>query len=758
MLRYGRFLFFLGSFLCVLNAEAATLEFKADYYTRDLGKNITRAKGNAWVKRDSKEIYADELEIDFSRELVTARGHVHIRDANVDIWCDFANYNMRGENAVLENATLTIGQVVMTGDTVNRIDRARYEITEGTYTNCNTEGRRDPDVGGCTYDWKVFGSWLSVTIGEYVHIQDALIYANGFPVMYFPYFIFSIKTERQSGVLMPLLTFKATLGTGINIPFFWAINEWQDLTVEPTVHTARGLHLGLKYRYNHSNGFEGRANVYLLQRRYTQNRDDPAPDDTSRSRAFGLFGEGAVDLRNSVPLGGRAFSRQVIRYVSNPFYMFDYSEDIDNFDGQPSLRSQLFFTWPGDRTLVTAELQHRQSLIIPEDSGVDRGEVSKLPSLGFSLSSTPFLNQYFSYEFDANLTNFYRGGPAFDAVPAALVKGAKVHSDPDPNFGTGDYLRVGRRLKLEPRLVANIPMPDGVQFQPLLRAGTLLYHFDLPASQLIHREYATIELPASLYFSKTYETSIPGAEKINHVVQPRFIYANNFFQGGNVEADHPFFYSDTTAELSNPRFDQVDLMPQFEYMRFELINRFRRKTDSGVYRFFLLQISEQYNVNRSALDPQLASKFGPIEILSELEIWRFRGQMQARYQLQTTQTASGAFIRENEWSASLSYLDPGGDYLTLISRFSFRADSALTQQTGILHWYKTLPIIFDLEGMVEYSFKQGLLVRYAAGLHFGKRKSQCWQLTVHLGQNEFRQPFARLDFKLGINPTMAFTP
>ncbi len=737
-------------FLLLVGPQAFGLDvqFRADFYQRDFAKNITTAKGNAWLKFGDQEIWAEEIEIDQSRQIATARGNVHFKDSKLDIWCDYANYSLEGQDATMEDAVMSSGRMVITGARVRRLTSRHYTVEEGTYSNCNTIPIEGKKAGQCDFDWKVYGKHLDVEVGKYLHVTDAITYISGMPVLYLPYFFFPIKTGRQSGFLQSSMGYVANLGTTVSLPYYWAMSDWSDLTITPSVHTKRGLHLGFNYRYAYSDDKFGEFDLYLLQRRFNPNRDTPSLDDPTRSRFLGLFGESALRLNNRYGLGDRAFLQQALLFVSDPFYLFDYSEDLGVETNRASLRSQLAFTWPGESTLLTTEIQHHQSMIISKDTGVDRGEVTKLPSVSYSLIATPFLSRTLLFEATSNFTNFYRPGLSYDSVSQTLVKTDKVHTDPDTSFHAGNYIREGKRFYVEPRLTANFPFLKGLQFQPTLTSGLVLYHFDVPTPQLVQRSYGDLELPLTLYISRTYNTSIKGYEKISHVVQPRFIYANRLFLGGTKDSEHPFFYRDEIRELSNPRFDLYDRLSNFEYLRLELINRLRRQTEDGAERFFLFQVSHQYNIRTIASDTRYARQFGPLEILGEFRIGRFSAQTEAYYYLEKTRRPDNTFMHEFDWSSFISYHVPEGDRFSLGNRFKFLADRSLNEQFLLFSWYKTLPLFFDILGDLEYSLLTGSFVRYQLGFLLGAKQPNCWSILINVGENELSQPFFNLRFQL----------
>src|SRR5262249_42417115 len=156
-------------------------------------------------------------------------------------------------------------QMVLTGESIQRLSENRYDVEQGSYTNCNGDLIRDPSAAECSFAWKLYGRRLSITFEEYAHVHDALIYIKDVPVIYMPYFMVPIKTIRQSGLLMASFTYQSNLGNGFRLPFFWAIAPWQDMTITPTFYSSTGYHLGVNYRYIYSANRLGDFNFYLLQ-------------------------------------------------------------------------------------------------------------------------------------------------------------------------------------------------------------------------------------------------------------------------------------------------------------------------------------------------------------------------------------------------------------------------------------------------------------------------------------------------------------
>lgn len=721
------------------------IEFRADYYQRDLSQNTLIGRGNAWVRSEGREIFAGEIEIDFTKEVGAARGKVHAIDDKISIWADSAHFKLKSPESTFENGTVLLQQIVLAGRTIRRLDVDEFEIEEGAYSNCNTTLIDSPTIASCPLDWKISGRRFHLTVEGYAHFYDVLLQSRNVPLLYAPYLVVPVKTIRQSGILMPSLTSSATLGAGFTLPVYWAMSEWQDLLFTPTRYSVGGLHLATTYRYAYSEGKLGSLSFFLTNRRFGP-ASDPGPDDTSRLRTLGMFGEGAISAHNIFRFeNSRAHSRQMVSLVSNPYYTFDYGADVGERAKLGNLRSQITYTRPSDQWLVTAQAQYLQSLVISKDTGVDKGGVAQLPVLTASRTTDSLWGRLFSYELDTQFTNFMRPQGGIDHVPAAPTD-TGINTDNDPAFDANDYVRTGQRLQLEPRLIANLPMPLGFQFQPLLRTGSLLYHFPEPSSRAVHREYADIEVPIAMQLSRTFDTPFSGFQKINHVIQPRFIYSQSLLQtGGN---DHPFFREDlTNPGLSNPRFDTVDRITPFQYMRFELINRFqRRKDDSSTERFFWFQVSQQINLKTSLTDPRYKTRLGPIEVFSALQLGQFSMQLQANYPLEVTVQPGLPAVKESTLSVGASLR--GKDKNVVSMNGLFRDSLTTRQQAANLYFYQALASFFDLEGFVEYNLVQKEIYAWRVGLHFRSKPRSCWSLSLTTGQNEYKNPFTLFSFNL----------
>jgi len=486
-----------------------------------------------------------------------------------------------------------------------------------------------------------------------------------------------------------------------------------------------------------------------MERLFNSNPDTPTAA-TDKTKFMGFLGEWSIYGLNRIRLGKRTHSLQQIWLASDPYYTKDYGGDLSDRE-DPGLRSLLSLTSPSDHLLFTAKIEHFQNMLRTNDRGVDRGPVIQLPTLTFSQTDLPVLGRLFSYEFDAIFSNFVRPEVGFDNVPDPVDPDSKDHSDTDQGYDANDYIRTGRRLQLEPRIILNTPMPDGFQLQPVLRGGTLLYQLDYPDPSMPHREFLEVEIPFSLYTSKTYHPGWSDFEKINHVFQPRLVYTRSLVRN---DSDHNFFFKNTASNISNPGFDILEQFTDVDSIRLELINRFRRKSGDHIHRFLRVELSTQINFKTSPTDPRFEKRKGPLEVLAEFDYNRWAAQVEVIWQRETTRReVNGQMIHEYSLSGDIAYKIDPFDYIVLGTRRNIKADNTKTEESVRLSVGKTLPWFFDLTAASEYNLKKGELVRYELGFHFYSKPRSCWDVFVRIGQDAFQDLFFSFNYSLSFgNP------
>ena len=152
-----------------------------------------------------------------------------------------ANYKLLGERAKLNIAKKertfqpffmleNTSKVWMSGVEAKAIDED-MEVASGVLSGCNPN---DPL-------WTMeFSSSTYNTQDKWLNIYNARIYIYDIPVLYTPYFGYSLDTTRRTGLLVPALGLSDNEGFYYEQPIYIAEQNWWDLELKPQIRTNRG--------------------------------------------------------------------------------------------------------------------------------------------------------------------------------------------------------------------------------------------------------------------------------------------------------------------------------------------------------------------------------------------------------------------------------------------------------------------------------------------------------------------------------------
>lgn len=136
------------------------------------------------------------------------------------------------------HVTLKKPYIVANGDVLERKGDNKYLFKNVTVTACDAE----------VPPWKFSARLLDLRIDGYTILQDTTLYLYDITTLTIPTAVFPANTSRQTGFLLPSLSFSTSEGFALGIPFFWAINEQQDLLTNIDMMTKKGFMFGARYR------------------------------------------------------------------------------------------------------------------------------------------------------------------------------------------------------------------------------------------------------------------------------------------------------------------------------------------------------------------------------------------------------------------------------------------------------------------------------------------------------------------------------
>jgi len=120
-------------------------------------------------------------------------------------------------------------------------------------------------VSGCDQNdplWKMqFTSSDFDTQTKWLNLYNTTLYLYDIPVLYTPYFGYSLDNKRRTGLLMPALGLSDSEGFYYQQPFYIAEQDWWDLELRPQIRTSRGQGIYSNFRFIDSAISNGELNI-----------------------------------------------------------------------------------------------------------------------------------------------------------------------------------------------------------------------------------------------------------------------------------------------------------------------------------------------------------------------------------------------------------------------------------------------------------------------------------------------------------------
>ncbi|MFL1460642.1 LPS-assembly protein LptD [Roseococcus sp. DSY-14] len=359
-------------------AADAPVTFTAEEVEYDRESGVVTARGRVEAWQGERFLRAREFIYNRETGVAVLRGEVQLIEADgqvffaeeVELQDGFKDGVLREVRARLaQNARMAGNGARRTGGTVTDLSRV-------VYSSCNlcAEDPERPPL------WQMRARLATQDRdAQRISYRDATIAIGGVPVLYTPFFSHpDPQTPRASGFLFPTLGYTRFLGAFAQTPYFWAIDEQQDLLVTPTIAEKVLPNIGLEYRRRFNAGeLQAQGSVGY----FDGNDARRLSAGTRRSEELSghIFARGRVTLNENWRAGfnlNRASSEQYLRtyrfevrrFLTSDVYLegfwgteayarFDVRayqglRTTDNFEQTPLVTPNAFYEWaPGRKYL-----------------------------------------------------------------------------------------------------------------------------------------------------------------------------------------------------------------------------------------------------------------------------------------------------------------------------------------------------------------------------------------------------------------------
>ncbi len=624
-------IFFVNG-IALSEEDTKTILINADVSTRDSTTSIVALEGHVQIIYGDQHLSAQNAFVNFQSRVINASGQVTITNSKITIGGDQAIIEIDTNTGIIYNGYIQTASVLFEGETLFKLSNTEFLADGAKYSACTN----------CPHTWSFTGSKIKAQLGGYAYIKNAILRIGDVPIVPLPYLIVPLKSDRQSGLLIPEIGHSETGGTDIASSFFWAINRSQDATITFKNYEFRGIKTLLNYRYALTENSWGSLDANFLA--------DKAFAKDPRLQAFRLDKTETpvihrwllkYDHYQDLPYG--LVHRASFNNSGDLQYPKDFPLETLN-NGDPSTENRMSLSQTTDNFFWMIDSSYYINLLQSNPLAGNDDAVHRLPEIRIARGLSHLGETDLIYTWDIDYTNLSRtSNYGFDTLNQPYQKGGgeRYIRAADNTGATGvcgtiqwesypfchplrgtvftpgkDLLRTGQRLDAQTSLQGPFFLGQ-VDIIPKLSLRETDYSFTTNSDPTAVRRYIRTEVTSRTVFNKVYSIETP--EKIKHEIQPEVTFSNIPWI---YQPDHPFFgatartspfsIQDNVSDknLNSPyglQFDYFDRTYDMDKLAVVLTNRLIRKFYEdgrpGYKQFLNWKLAQSYDFYQAAGHP-----------------------------------------------------------------------------------------------------------------------------------------------------------
>ena len=299
-------------------------ELSADKVTAYNQNSVVDAEGEVFLQRGREYIKADFGRYFADTGWVYLKGNVEIYFGSDRLSGDEAEFDLANKVGWVKNGQVFMAgpHVYLSGERVNKNWGDTYTFRNAKITTC------DGDVPA----WSLHAEDAVVELDGYARLWGSSLAIKNQKIAYSPYMVVPAKRDRQSGFLVPRAGQDSRNGFYWNQPYYWAVDESQDVTFNTYLMSDRGAMLGVEYRAKREwdENLWLRAD-YLHDFETWDNASDNYFDNgylRTNSERYWLRG-----MYDGTPFSDRNWKVKAnVDYVSDGFFLREFKNDPPGYD------------------------------------------------------------------------------------------------------------------------------------------------------------------------------------------------------------------------------------------------------------------------------------------------------------------------------------------------------------------------------------------------------------------------------------------
>ena len=636
-----------------MSAKIQGILISAGSGVRDSENELLELDGGVQLIYHDQNISCDSAKINLRAKKIEAKGNVKITSPTTTIGGDHIILDYENNTGIIYNGFVKSGNVLFEGQVLQKVSENEYYVVDADYTTCTN----------CPSTWKFSGSSIRAELGGYAYIKNSVIRAGIIPILWLPYLVVPLKSDRQSGLLTPEFEHTDAGGFTISQSGFWAISRSTDMTLALKNYELRGLKALLEYRYALDENSGGQINYSIINDQAFKNeaRFNTFRNSTTRNVAINRW---TMRYNHYQELPEGFVHRLQLNDASDLQYSRDFFKETLNH-GDAAMENRMSLTKNTKDQHYSLDSSYYKNMLHADPLENNDDAVHRLPEIKFSQVSRYIGKSDFLYTLDLNYVNFARSSSAYDDLVKLQVDKSAIRfprnntSSPRWEDQAGhellrdgfynqntDLIRTGQRLDFNPVLYRSFHLGDALEITPKMGYRETHYLFPnlpTPPGEEVDtnniRRYIRSEINARTTMSQVYGNKgdiHPDLWK--HEIQPELKYTrlpwidhrSHPFFGYQQQSEAPYFTQNTindddTGSDSSLQFDYNDRIYDRNLVTYSVTNRLVQKrwiNNEPEYRQVgLLRLSQSYDAfqaEKEEKDSVVASKKQPWSDISAL--------------------------------------------------------------------------------------------------------------------------------------------
>ncbi len=263
-------------------------------------------------------------------------------------------------------------------------------------------------VSGCDQNdplWKMqFTSSDYNSETKWLNIYNTTLYLYDIPVIYTPYFGYSLDNKRKTGLLMPGMGLSSSEGFYYEQPIYVAEQDWWDMEFRPQIRTDRGAGIYGDFRFVDSAVSKG-----SLKLGYFQEQDDYFNEyNLKKDNHYGLnFNYDNRDVINQwlgTNLKGQSGLYVDFKKMNDVDYINLETNDNVNTNTATQILSRANLFYNTNENYFATYFKYYQDLTVSNNDDI----LQQLPTFHYHKYMNTFLEDHLSYNVDLKSANITR--------------------------------------------------------------------------------------------------------------------------------------------------------------------------------------------------------------------------------------------------------------------------------------------------------------------------------------------------------------